>query len=227
MLENLPFNPYRSEAVDKVFGALSKAQGTYKKPQLDMKSIRGHYSSLSAILDSTREALDANGLSFTQNTYLLDEGSGAKLLISTLGHESGQYLGSCERVVIGKTKRRTGNLLETDKRLQASMLLGVAPSYCDPFAFDDDGQEVDDEEAAESVRRGKIKIEDPTDTINTTQYNELCSELEGYPELAENIIESYNIDSLSDLPREEYHKACARIRKIKKAQDEYNQRKNT
>lgn len=226
-MEQLPFNPYRSTEIDKIVGALSKAQGAYKQLIPDTNSPRGKFASLRAILSAVKDAIATNGLAFWQDTFLLDEGTGANLLITTLGHESGQYIGSCARVVAGKTDRRTGNIIEIHKRLQAQMLLGIAPSEHDPIAFDDDGEEISEENIIEKVRKGKPSedIRDRDTTISQDQYNELMIELDGYPELTEDILECYTIETLADLPREEYHKTRARVVKIKRTEEEYRMRK--
>ena len=94
-------NIYRSEAINEIMGALSKAQGDYK-PLVANQSVSGRkFANLQAILDAVRDALSTNGLGFFQFIELLDEGSGATLLKTTIGHESGQYIYSCARVVAG------------------------------------------------------------------------------------------------------------------------------
>jgi hypothetical protein len=189
----------------------------------------GKFANLQAILDAVRESLSLNGLGFYQYIELLDEGSGAGLLKTVLGHESGQFISSCARVVAGKTDRQTGNIYEIHKRFHALMLLGIAPSDNDPMAFDDNGSELADAALIDRLRKPKTTIKkeaiDVTDTINNDQYNELLIELDGYEDIAKDIMESHGIGTLADLPREEYHKARARILKIKRTQEEYEKRR--
>jgi len=208
-------------------GSLAKAQGTYKALVSNESAPGGKFANLKAILDAVRESLSANGLAFYQFIELLDEGSGAALLKTMIGHESGQYISSCARVVTGKTDRKTGNCYEIHKRFHALMLLGIAPSENDPLAFDDNGIEQDEDVLIETIRKPKsARIEmDRDDTVNNEQYTELMIELDDYPDIARNVMDVYGISTLADLPKEEYHKARAKIMKIKRTQDDYQTRK--
>lgn len=217
-------NIYRSEAINEIMGALSKAQGDYK-PLVANQSVSGRkFANLQAILDAVRDALSTNGLGFFQFIELLDEGSGATLLKTTIGHESGQYISSCARVVAGKTDRQTGNIYEVHKRLHALMLLGIAPSDNDPIAFDDNGEMMAENHLIASLRKPdspqKEEI-DHNDVINAHQYSELLIELNGFEKIAKDIMETYDIRTLADLPATEYHKARSKILKIKRTQEEY------
>ena len=217
-------NIYRSEAINEIMGALSKAQGDYK-PLVANQSVAGRkFANLQAILDAVRDALSTNGLGFFQFIELLDEGSGATLLKTTIGHESGQYISSCARVVAGKTDRQTGNIYEVHKRLHALMLLGIAPSDNDPIAFDDNGEMMAENHLIASLRKPdspqKEEI-DHNDVINAHQYSELLIELNGFEKIAKDIMETYDIRTLADLPATEYHKARSKILKIKRTQEEY------
>lgn len=221
-------NLYRSGEIDKHMGALAKAQGAYKPLISNENAPGGKFANLKAILDAVREALSANGLAFYQYIELLDEGSGAGLLKSVLGHESGQYISSCARVVTGKTDRQTGNIYEIHKRFHALMLLGIAPSDNDPLSFDDNGTELSDQSLVDRIRKPKEpkrEVPDSNDVINNDQYSELMIELDGYDDIAKDIMEVYNISTIADLPRDEYHKAQAKIRRIKKTQEEYLRRR--
>lgn len=216
----------QSPEIGILMGALAKAQGAYKKLIPNEKSARGKYANLEAILAATREALSKNSIAFIQRVKLLDEGSGAALLRTFLCHESGQFTSSTTRVFSGKTDRATGNTLEIHKRLQAMLILGIAPSENDPIAFDDDGGEQEEDQLVESI----IKLEkptsvDPNSVINKSQYNELLIALGDNELIAENIMKLYKIETLADLPKEIYHEALAKVRRIKKAEEEYARRK--
>lgn len=215
-------NIYRSEQINLIMGAFAKAQGSYKKLVPNEASPSGLFANLDAILDATKEALSQNGLGFYQFIELLDEGSGAALLKTVLGHESGQWISSCARVVSGKTDRQTGNNYETYKRLHALMLLGIAPSKNDPIAFDDNSNEQIQDYTLEQLKKPKEKREiDHNSTVSKEQYDDLMIELDGYPEIVNNIKEVYDIDTLADLPKSEYHPALAKIRKIKRLHEDF------
>ena len=219
------FNPtYRSAEIDKISGAMAKAQGTYAALIPNEDAAGGKYANLKAILAATRESLSSNGISFFQGIELLDEGSGAALLVTEINHESGQYKRSIARVVSGATDRQTGNVYEMHKRLHALMILGIAPSENDPLAFDDNGIEQTDTHTINQLKKpAHVKKDiDRTTTISSDQYNDLMIELDGYEDIVMNIQEVYNISTLADLPKSEYHPALIRVRRIKKTQEEYD-----
>ena len=130
---------YRSADIGTIICSLGKAQATYKPLAANEDCPGGKFANLQAILDAVRESLANNNLGFYQHIELLDDGAGAALLRTIVGHESGQYISSCARIIPGKNERQTGNIYETYKRLHALMVLGIAPSKNDPFAFDDGG----------------------------------------------------------------------------------------
>ena len=221
-------NIYRSTDINEIMGALAKAQGTYKPLVANQDAPGGKFANLQAILEAVRESLAKNGLGFYQYIELLDEGSGAALLKTTIGHESGQYISSCARVVTGKTERQTGNIYEIHKRLHALMILGIAPSENDPVAFDDNGEIMAEQYLISQLRKPdspKKEVIDRTDVINKTQYEELLIELHGFEKIAKDIMEVYDLSTLADLPASEYHRARAKILKIKKTQEDYLRKK--
>lgn len=223
----------RSSEINQIMGSLAKAQGSYKKLIPNEEAPGGKFSNLQAILDAVRESLANNGLAFYQYIELLDEGSGAALLRTILGHESGQYISSTARVVRGKNERQTGNIYEIHKRFHALMILGIAPSSNDPMAFDDNGEELAEQQLIDDLRKpkkiedGKIVTKQPisSETVNKDQYNELVIELDGFPEIAQSMMEVYRIETLADLPKDEYHKCMDKIRRLKKTEEDYRRSK--
>lgn len=221
-------NIYRSAEINNIMGALAKAQGSYRTLVANQDAPGGKFANLQAILEAVRESLAKNGLGFFQFIELLDEGSGAALLKTTIGHESGQYITSCARIVPGKTERQTGNIYEIHKRLHALMLLGIAPSDNDPIAFDDNGEIIAEQHLISSLRKPDTSQKeeiDRSDVINKTQYEELLIELDGFEKVAKDILEVYDITTLADLPASEYHRARSKILKIKRTQEEYLRKK--
>lgn len=213
---------YRSPEVGILFGALAKAQGAYKPLQCSQEAAGGKFANLSDIMMAVREALSLNGLSLYQHVELKDEGDGSSLLWTSLGHESGQFISSCSRIVQYSTLRETMNCTEGYKRMHATMLLGIAPSPTDPLMFDDNGTENMDKQILDDIRHPERK--DPSefrDTITKDQYEDLMHELEGQPQIAKGILKFYNINALSDIPKTEFYNAQHRIRNIKKTHEEY------
>lgn len=218
-------NHYRSEVINEIMAALAKAQGLYEPLKNNCKNKRGEsYANLQAVLNATRKGLSENGLGFSQHIEIIDK-EGMTLLVSTVGHSSGQHLGSCVRLIIGKTDLQTSNIIEIHKRIQAMMLLGVAANPDDPYSYDDNGEEQNELQLMEQIKTPRIAQKNYSkDTVSKDQYNELLIELEGYPEVATDIMKYYEITTLDDIPREEYHKVRNRILNIKKTYEQYNNR---
>lgn len=220
-------NHYRSENIDKIMAALSKAQGMYRELICDCETTRGEkFSSLEAVLDATRDGLSENELGFTQNIEISEHDNGITVLYTRLGHSSGQHIGSLIRIVVGKTDQQTNNILEINKRLQASMLLGIAPKHNDFFSYDDNGQEQQDIALIQEINTPRSKqFEKTGNPISKEQYNELLIELEGYPEITKDIMTYYQIASLADVPKDEFYKIRKRIIGIKRTLEDYNKKK--
>ena len=209
-------------------GAIAKAQGNYKRLIPNEDSSVGKFANLQAILDATRESLSANAVSFFQYIQLLDEGSGAALLHTVLGHDSGQWISSTARVIIGNTDRQSGNSIETHKRIHAATLLGIAPSKNDPVMIDDNGEEQFENHIIESLQKSKdskLPKDVREEVITNDRYKDLMWELEGFEDIAKGIMEKYDIESLADLPNSEYHQTLASIKRIKKTHERYVNRK--
>ena len=223
-----PNSKYRSAEIDKIAAAIAAAQGTYKTLVANEEQAGRKFANLKATFLAVKESLSSNGLGFYQHEELLEEGTGAVLLWSVLCHASGQWISSCARVIAGETDRQTGNRLEIYKRIHAQMLLGIAPSDDDPISFDDNGEELAEKHIIQELRKPdspKKPTIDRNDTVSKDQYDELLIELSGYDKLAKEIMETYNISTLADLPRSEYHKARSRIMNIKKVTEEYERKK--
>lgn len=215
---------HRSDEIDQIMAALANAQGSYKSLKANQDAPGGKFANLQAIIAATSESLSKNGLAFYQFLDLLDEGSGAALLKTIVGHSSGQWISSTARVVAGKTDRATGNTLEIHKRLHAMMVLGIAPSDNDPYAFDDNGEMQAEEKLIEDLKkpvRDKKSSHQPEETIDKHQYNELLIELDQYEDIVKDILEVHHIETLADLPKSEYHPAMRKIRKLKKLSEQF------
>ena len=77
---------YTTTQLDKLLGALSKAQGEFVIPKKSHDGYHGKYANLQDLMNATQKALSSNGLSITQSH---DQST----IKSMLGHESGQHIG--------------------------------------------------------------------------------------------------------------------------------------
>lgn len=216
----------RSEDIGLLMGALAKAQGTYKTPKANQAAPGGKYANLASILEAVKESLSKNEISFYQHVEYLEDGSGGMILETMLGHSSNQWISSHARIVKGKTDRATGNSIENHKRIHGSMLLGIAPSDNDPIMIDDNFAEVSLEQTLEDTRKPKSERQvDRNDVISMQRYQDLMIELDNYPEFVQSVLDTYNIETLADLPNEEYTSVRKNILNMKKADDEWRKKK--
>lgn len=216
----------RSEEIGQLMLALSKAQGSYKIPNANQDSPGGKFANLASIREAVKESLSKNELGFYQHIEYLEDGSGGMILETIIGHSSNQWISSMARIVRGKTDRSTANSIENHKRMHATMLLGIAPSDKDPLLRDDNFEESSLEQTLEETRKplSERKI-DRNDVISLERYQDLMIELDNYPEFVRSIVNTYSIDTLADLPNEEYVTVKKEIMKMKKADDEWLKKK--
>jgi hypothetical protein len=209
---------YRSEEINQIMGALSRAQGSYKKLIANVFAAGGDYANLDATLAAVKDSLAANELAFWQHVEILEEGSGAGLLVSTLGHSSGQYISSYARVYAGETDRATGVTIENHKRQHAQSLLGIAPSPHDPVAFDDDGAEEFERNLTDQMKKpSKDRKIGKNIPITKDQYNLLIDLLGNDKTLYRGVLDWHKLETLQDLPAHEFNEARTRIVNAQKA----------
>jgi ERF superfamily len=213
----------RSFNTGQIYSALAKAQGEYKKLKANERANTGKYfANLEAVLEATRDALAKYLIMFSQNIKILDEGSGAALLITKLGHESGEWIASYARVMVGKTDYATGYAYEIHKRLHALMLLGIAPSANDPIAHDDDGDDQSERRIVDELLKPKVERDiDRTLVISKEQYDNLNKELDIYPTkddgdyMLKKILETHEIETLADLPKDVYPDVLLKLKEVR------------
>lgn len=125
---------FKSDALDKLAAALSKAQGEIKSAAKDSVNphFKSHYADLASLDEASKEALAKNGLSIVQ----MPRASGRQVtLVYLLLHESGQYLGSdCMMTAQQDTPQAVGSCITYLRRYTKAALVGISQS-------DDDGNE--------------------------------------------------------------------------------------
>ena len=112
----------RSEQINELVTALSKAQGAMKNAAMDGENphFRSRYATLASVLDSVRRPLSDNGLAVTQITEIRGEGL---VLVTTLFHSSGQWLSSEFPLPLVEKAQEMGSALTYAKRYQVSAML--------------------------------------------------------------------------------------------------------
>ena len=215
---------YQSEQIDQVLAALSNAQGMYNDLIPSQDGPGGKYANLADIIKATKKALHQNKLCLFFQEHLLNEGSGAALLWTRLGHQSGQYIATCDRIFKNGTLISIGRRIEVQKRNAAMDILGISPSQHDPFFHDDNGKNDAEEAMIASIKNPTPKEEKSNhvyETISKTDYDNLMIELDNYPHLVKQIQDLHGLTTLADLRKEDYWPAVNQIRKIKKTEEDY------
>ena len=124
----------QSETIGALAAALAKAQGAIKPAPMDRDNpfFKSKYATLTSLWESARAALSANGLSVVQTTDFSE--SGDLVLISTLMHSSGEWVGSAYPVrAKDSTPQALGSALTYARRYAFGALVGLTSDD------DDDG----------------------------------------------------------------------------------------
>lgn len=122
----------KSEQLDKLIPALIKAQGELEHAKKDSSNphFKSKYADLATVLDTCKPALQANGFAITHQRESTESG---EYLITTLWHNSGQFLSSRSKLMPTKADPQGfGSAITYLRRYDLSALIGLASD-------DDDG----------------------------------------------------------------------------------------
>lgn len=209
---------YESEDTNELAAALSKAQGEFRPIQHNRENpyFKNSYADLDAILNAVRPALSKNGIFFTQQERVTEDG--ATMLHTRLMHSSGQWIESRKRIIPPKNDSQSyGSTLSYHKRYAAMSLLGITASYDTA----DDDAEVAMVESRQMIAKGPAlntkynPKEESYEPITKEQLDELEYELTDCKDIAEQVLNGLQIQSLADMPKSKYSISVRRIREIK------------
>lgn len=173
-------NEYRSQELNDLFAALSKAQDEMKVAAKDSSNpfFKSKYANLQAIIEAARPSLCKNGLSVLQQIITDEHGDH---LVTTLGHSSGQWISSKMRIAPLKSDVQSlGSYITYLRRYSYAALVGVY-----------DGE---DDDGCEAVKGEVMKDE----LVTPKQAQRLEMELFKVGKLEE-ILKEYRIDTLAKL----------------------------
>lgn len=195
----------QSDNLNELASALAKAQeemeGAHKTSTNPF--YKSHYASFSDVVQASRPALSRNGLSVIQRTFK-DE-SGALILETRMLHGSGQWIAGYMPLNFSKDDAQSrGSYITYMKRYTYAALVGV---YTDDE--DDDGEA--------SVQRAPQMSNAPIlkkdyDRISSDQIKNIMFEIGEHTDIAEKILQQFQIQKLSDIPKEYYLKTIEKIR---------------
>lgn len=208
---------FRSNTLNELSTALSKAQGEFEIAGLNKSNpyFKSKYADLASVVSAARPSLTKYGLSVVQNIVAHDDGT--SVLHTILLHSSGQYIESRMRILPAKSDIQSISSYTTYiKRMAYASLVGVVTGD----ESDDDGEAAVATERAVYAKgvalNNDYKPQDaPFQTVSKDQLDELEYELEGYPNIAELMLNGYKIQSIADLPKRNYLGAITRIRELK------------
>lgn len=136
----------QSETIGELAGALAKAQSIMGNAAKKSNNpfFKSKYADLAEVIETIREPLSSNNLSYTQLVDVLE--SGQMVLTTTLMHSSGEWQSSCYPLnPVKKDPQGEGSAISYARRYGLSAMVGVA-------------QEDDDGNAASKTQAPKVSI---------------------------------------------------------------------
>lgn len=207
----------QSEQVNELFGALSKAQGEMKGAQKDSQNpfFKSRYCDLSSVMEACRESLSRNSLSVVQTPIISEDGY---VLITTLGHSSGQWIRSHTPLLMAKNDAQSfGAALTYFRRFALASIVGVCPE-------DDDGEKERQRSTRENYTNDRefVKKNLPA-MVNRPTQNEVISLekiLEECPEefkssVARGLLKK-GMKGIQDMSLDEYNTLSLNVEKVLK-----------
>jgi hypothetical protein len=208
-------NINRSADLKDLFAALAKAQGEMGAAGMNAENpfFKSRYADLAEVVKVSRPHLTKNGLCVMQQ--ILPNDDGQNILLTILGHVSGQYIESRMRILPQKADVQSlGAYITYIRRFAYAALIGVVVSD-----EDDDGEtEVADQRKTMAKGPASIKTIDVKtkgyETVTREQLDELELALEKIPDFVEDVLNGLKIQNLADMPKNKYPAAINRIRDV-------------
>ena len=201
----------QSDSIDQLMTALAKAQGQMSHASKDSTNphFKSKYADLASVWQACREPLALNGLAVTQT---LDVAGERQVLITTLGHTSGQWMKSIIALPLQRAgAQEIGSCMSYCRRYALAAMVGV-------YQDDDDG-----EAASKSYRQNNAATPSATSQpIAEDQLRYLNMMLEEIPKTKVYILDKYKISSLEELKKDEYNHVLTVVDTAKKRKEEAN-----
>lgn len=189
-----------SENINELMASLSKAQGKIQPASKDKSNpfFKSKYADLSSVWEACRESLSEHGLAVVQTVQQKPEGM---VLVTTLGHSSGQWIKSEMPIIVAKQDPQTiGSAITYYRRYSLSAIVGVAPND------DDDGEKAQSSyRTQKNVETSEIKKINKSETENLKFILDECDE-KYRTWVYDHLLKQYNIKSLSELPFDLYER---------------------
>lgn len=213
--------PAESRELAELYSALAKAQGEFQAAgkRSDNPYFKSKYADITECVRVSRPALTKNGLSVIQNIIPNEEGH--LMLITRLGHSSGQWIESRIRIMPPKNDIQSlGSHITYLRRYAYAALVGVVT-----INEDDDGEMsmafervIPAEAPAKPQPVYQLRDEAP-EVITRDQFEQLEYELADYPDIAKTVLDGLKILNLADMPKHKFLPTLTRIREIKQLRE--------
>lgn len=190
----------KSDQINELACALSKAQGEMRAASKDGLNPhrKSKYATLDSIWDACREPLSKNGLSISQ---LISQEGESVSLVTMLMHSSGQWIQSTIPVTAGKVgPQEIGAALTYMRRYSLAAIAGVT---------------VDEDDDGEEAQKNHV----PTvEKLSKAQSQEITQLLGDDIDLYNKILSGYKVDSLTDIPAQNFQLIIRNIKAKKTIQ---------
>jgi hypothetical protein len=157
----------KSEAIDKLGAAFSKAQAALKPAVKDSTNpfFKSSYADLTSIWEACRKALTDNGLSVIQtpNVEMNPDGTKQFVLVTTLLHSSGQFISGSYPIKPTKDDPQgNGSAISYARRYALASMTGVCSA-------DDDGEGAQGRSHENAVKTAQTPVRTAQDSPRTAQ----------------------------------------------------------
>ena len=158
-----------SENINEIMAALAKAQGIMEAAIKDSTNphFKSKYADLASVWEACRIPLSTNGLAVTQT---LDFAGEKQVLVTTLGHTSGQWIKSMIALPIQKPgAQELGSCLSYCRRYALAAMVGV-------YQDDDDAERAQTPyRAGNDSKQKQVVQENNTKKLTKSQIDELSN----------------------------------------------------
>ena len=189
-----------SDQTNELFAALSVFQGQleHAKKDISKKGLSYKYADLAGCIDTAKPVLAANGLAVVQ--MMGSDGNG-QTLITVLTHKSGQYISSETPMPNGKLQGAAGS--------NPVQVLGSVITYMRRYAFAAiTGMAQEDDDGCISGQQGNQKSyqqkQNQIQLISESQQVDLKAVIEENRFSLDQVLQYFNIKSLSEVPANQY-----------------------
>lgn len=192
----------QSDNINELMAALAKAQGKMSHAVKDSTNphFKSKYADLASVWNACREPLAEQGLAVTQT---MDFSGTRQVLVTTLGHSSGQWMRSLMALPETSKPQEVGSMLSYFRRYSLASMVGV---------YQDD----DDAESAQKVHREPAKEAPTGPKITQAQCAELDDWFTEFPDAKKGICEKFELTSVYDLQAKDFSYVVSVLERRKK-----------